>query len=242
MVDREPEEQPLQEEELQQPQLQEPQLQKQQQLQKVQEMAQYEVKLKEDAQQKELDNEKIIIVVESDDDDKEEKGDTEMKEQPQQVPHKPQVPQEQNPQFKEESSGQVADASAAASSSSLAQLQQQYHQYYYSAAAARGLEGRTFWGCMIHGTPGLRCAVCDIEYWRHYLFFVNGYRYHGRVPPPPIPILPMPLHRPSFQGMPPNFPGGFGFGQQGGGGGGSGGGGNDGNWGNPHGAKRPRPE
>lgn len=46
-----------------------------------------------------------------------------------------------------------------------------------------------------------------------------------------------------FQGMPPNFPGGFGFGQQGGGGqGGGGGGGNDGNWGNPHGAKRPRPE
>ncbi|KAL9488268.1 hypothetical protein ACSS6W_000545 [Trichoderma asperelloides] len=43
-----------------------------------------------------------------------------------------------------------------------------------------------------------------------------------------------------FQGMPPNFPGGFGFGQQGGGGGG--GGGNSGDWGNPHGAKRPRPE
>ncbi|EHK42908.1 hypothetical protein TRIATDRAFT_300923 [Trichoderma atroviride IMI 206040] len=43
-----------------------------------------------------------------------------------------------------------------------------------------------------------------------------------------------------FQGMPPNFPGGFGFGQQQGGGGG--GGGNSGDWGNPHGAKRPRPE
>ncbi|PTB70464.1 hypothetical protein BBK36DRAFT_1137135 [Trichoderma citrinoviride] len=42
-----------------------------------------------------------------------------------------------------------------------------------------------------------------------------------------------------FQGMPPNFPGGFGFGQQGGGGGG---GNNGGDWGNPHGAKRPRPE
>lgn len=41
---------------------------------------------------------------------------------------------------------------------------------------------------------------------------------------------------PGFQGMTPNFGGGFGFGQNQGGGGGGG------DWGNPHGAKRPRPE
>ncbi|KAF4984427.1 hypothetical protein FZEAL_390 [Fusarium zealandicum] len=39
---------------------------------------------------------------------------------------------------------------------------------------------------------------------------------------------------PGFQGMPPNFNPGFGFNQNQGGGGGD--------WGNPHGAKRPRPE
>ncbi|KHN98673.1 RRM domain protein [Metarhizium album ARSEF 1941] len=42
---------------------------------------------------------------------------------------------------------------------------------------------------------------------------------------------------PGFQGMGPNFGGGFGFGQNQAGGGGGGG-----DWGNPHGAKRPRPE
>ncbi|QUC19861.1 uncharacterized protein UV8b_04102 [Ustilaginoidea virens] len=40
---------------------------------------------------------------------------------------------------------------------------------------------------------------------------------------------------PGFQGMAPNFGAGFGFGQNQGGGG-------SGDWGNPHGAKRPRPE
>lgn len=39
-----------------------------------------------------------------------------------------------------------------------------------------------------------------------------------------------------FQGMPGNFNGGFGFNQN------QGGGGSSGDWGNPHGAKRPRPE
>ncbi|RFU72641.1 rrm domain-containing [Trichoderma arundinaceum] len=141
--------------------------------------------------------------------------------------------QAQNPQAMQESSGQVANASAVASS---AAQPRQYYQYY-PAQTARGT-----WGCHIHGTLGPRCMVCDVEYWRHYHYFVGGYRYHGRVPPPPFPIFPMPLHRPSFQGMPPNFPGGFGFGQQGGGSGSGGGGGNNGDWGNPHGAKRPRPE
>ncbi|PFH62503.1 hypothetical protein XA68_13242 [Ophiocordyceps unilateralis] len=49
---------------------------------------------------------------------------------------------------------------------------------------------------------------------------------------------------PGFQGMNPGFSGpGFGFGQNpGGGGGGGGSGGGSGDWGNPHGAKRPRPE
>ncbi|KAL7916272.1 hypothetical protein GGI35DRAFT_29806 [Trichoderma velutinum] len=178
-----PEEQPVQE----------------QQLQEAQEMSQYEVKLKEDVQEEDLDAEGSSILEESDDvkdKDEEVKEDGEMKEQSQQVHQESQVPQDQNPQVKKESSGQVADASAAASSSSAVQPQQQYHQYY-QATAAGGQEARLFWGCAIHGTPGLRCMVCDIEYWRHYLFFVSGYRYHGRVPPPPIPIFPMSLHRPS---------------------------------------------
>ncbi|KAL7963094.1 hypothetical protein V8C34DRAFT_80972 [Trichoderma compactum] len=244
MANQGPEEQPVQEQQQKQQSqeqpLQEQQLQEQQ-LQEAQEVAQYLAKLKGIVQLEDVDAEGSSILEESyDDKDKEVKEGAETKQQPQQLHQEPQVPQEQNPQV---SSGQVADASAAAASSSTAQLQQQYQQYYrVAAAAAGGQDPRLFWGCAIHGTRGLRCMACDIEYWRHYLFFVSGYRYHGRVPPPPIPIFPMPLHRPSFQGMPPNFPGGFGFGQQGGGGGGGGGGGNDGNWGNPHGAKRPRPE
>ncbi|CAI6014346.1 unnamed protein product [Clonostachys chloroleuca] len=48
--------------------------------------------------------------------------------------------------------------------------------------------------------------------------------------------MPMGMMGPGFQGMPGNFNGGFGFNQN------QGGGGSSGDWGNPHGAKRPRPE
>lgn len=210
MTNQGPKEQPVQERQQEQhsqeQQLQEQQLQEQQE---AQEIAQYLVKLKGDIQEEDIDAEGETILEESDDDkDKQVKEGAAMKAQPQQVHQEQQVPQqqqvhqepqvhqEQNPQVK--SSGQVADASATAASSSAAQIQQQYQQYYQAAAAAAGSQGtRLFWGCAIHGTPGLRCMACDIEYWRHYLFFVSGYRYHGRVPPPPAPIFPMPLHRPS---------------------------------------------
>lgn len=224
MTNQGQEEQPVQEQQSQEQQLQEQQSQKQQlqEQREAQEIAQYLVELKGDIQEEDIDAEGETILGESDDDkDKEVKEGAVMEEQPQQmhqerqVPQEsqvhqepqahqepqvhqelPQVPQEQNPQVK--SSGQVADANATAASSSTAQIQQQYQQYYQAAAAAAGSQGtRLFWGCAIHGTPGLRCMACDIEYWRHYLFFVSGYRYHGRVPPPPAPIFQMPLHRPS---------------------------------------------
>ncbi|PNP40206.1 hypothetical protein TGAMA5MH_07861 [Trichoderma gamsii] len=164
-------------------------------------------------------------------------------------------PREENPLVQAAGSGQAANASA--TTPSAAQLQQSYHYPSQAASQPQTLSGRR---CPVHGTQTPRCLICDIEFWRVQCL-ISGYDI-GRIPPPPLPINPTPLHQPSassiaqsqfptrnaansqigFQGMPPNFPGGFGFGQQQGGGGGGGGGGNSGDWGNPHGAKRPRPE
>ncbi|PTB45182.1 hypothetical protein M441DRAFT_309405 [Trichoderma asperellum CBS 433.97] len=163
-------------------------------------------------------------------------------------------PREENPLIQAAGSGQAVNASA--TTPSAAQLQQSYH--YPPQATNRPQFAPSTWGCRIHGTQTPRCLICDIEFWRVQCL-IRGQDF-GRIPPPPLPIYPTPLHQPGpssiahtrfatsnaanshigFQGMPPNFPGGFGFGQQGGGGGG--GGGNSGDWGNPHGAKRPRPE
>lgn len=166
-------------------------------------------------------------------------------------------PREENPLVQAAGLGQAANASA--TTPSAAQLQQSYHEPSQAASQPQVLSGRR---CPVHGTQTPRCLICDIEFWRVQCL-ISGHDI-GRIPPPPLPIDPTPLHQPDassiahsqlptsnaansrigFQGMPPNFPGGFGFGQQQGGGGGcgGGGGGNSGDWGNPHGAKRPRPE
>ncbi|UKZ60678.1 uncharacterized protein TrAtP1_001948 [Trichoderma atroviride] len=162
-------------------------------------------------------------------------------------------PQEENPLIQAAGSGQAANASA--TTPLAAQLQQSHHYPSQAASQPQILPSRR---CPIHWTQTPRCLICDIEFWR-VQWLIRGYDI-GPIPPPPLPIDPRPLHQLSapfilpsqlptsnaansrigFQGMPPNFPGGFGFGQQQGGGGG--GGGNSGDWGNPHGAKRPRPE
>ncbi|OTA01641.1 hypothetical protein A9Z42_0019640 [Trichoderma parareesei] len=159
----------------------------------------------------------------------------ETKNPPQQVPPQPQVPPGQNPQVHPGSFRQASFARGFLAP--FAARAQQYGRHYYSGSNGIGLSEPPVSLCLIHATLTHNCGFCQVEYWRHYTFFIDGYRHHGHVPPPPLPIFPRPVPQPSFQGMPPNFPGGFGFGQQGGGGGNSGG-----DWGNPHGAKRPRPE
>ncbi|KAL6882478.1 hypothetical protein HDV57DRAFT_64531 [Trichoderma longibrachiatum] len=117
----------------------------------------------------------------------------------QQVPSQPQVPPGQDPQVHP----QVNPASlrqAAFARGYLAPFVahvQEYRRHYYSGAYGVGLPGSPMPFCMVHATMTPNCGFCQVEYWRHYTFFVDGYRHHGHVPPPPLPIFPRPVHQPS---------------------------------------------
>ncbi|KAL7790762.1 hypothetical protein V8C37DRAFT_174384 [Trichoderma ceciliae] len=150
--------------------------------------------VKEEIKEEKLDDDEKEEEEEEDSDDDDDDDDDHEEEEEEEEDISQEEPLEQNPQVKEKSSGQVANASA--TTSSAAQPRQYYQNHDPGAENAQTSRGS--WGCGIHGILGPRCIVCDVEYWRHYHFFVSGYRYHGRVPPPPFPIFPMPLHQPSL--------------------------------------------
>lgn len=119
----------------------------------------------------------------------------EMKNPLQQMPPQPQVPPGQNPQVHPASLRQAAFARGYVAP--FAARVQEYGRHYYSGSYGAGLPGNPVPLCMVHATMTPNCGFCQVEYWRHYTFFIDGYRHHGHVPPPPLPIFPRPVHQPS---------------------------------------------
>ena len=114
---------------------------------------------------------------------------------PQQVPPQPQVPPGQNPQVNPGSARQASFARGFLAP--FAARAQQYGRHYYSGSNGVSLPEPRVSLCLIHATLTHNCGFCQVEYWRHYTFFIDGYRHHGHVPPPPLPIFPRPVPQPS---------------------------------------------